>query len=274
MTYWQFLSLFVGLPTLAVLSMLILRRNPGVTNRGWIALAAHVFLAVAYTTPWDNYLVHSRVWWYPAGRVWGLTLGWVPLEEYLFFVFQTLLTGGLVLLLSPNEQPRSQLQVNASMVRRLAVLTASAVAVLAFGLLLGGNEQSRYLSLILAWALPPIVLQFAFGFDILLQRWQSVGAAIALPTLYLSLADRLAIQDGIWTISLRYSTGLGIGGLPVEEALFFLMTNCLVVFGMTFIMESSARARARSMMVRIVQTARMGRGLSFRMKPEGEETVS
>jgi lycopene cyclase domain-containing protein len=43
----------------------------------------------------------------------------------------------------------------------------------------------------------------------------------------------MAIGFGTWTISPVYTTGLIIGGrLPVEEAVFFLLTNVLVVFGL------------------------------------------
>ena len=52
-----------------------------------------VLIAVAYTTPWDNYLVATNVWWYDESLVTGLKLGWVPIEEYTFFVLQTLMTG-------------------------------------------------------------------------------------------------------------------------------------------------------------------------------------
>lgn len=49
------------------------------------ALLLHVVLAVVYTAPWDNYLVATGVWSYNPGLVTGVTLGWVPIEEYTFF---------------------------------------------------------------------------------------------------------------------------------------------------------------------------------------------
>ncbi len=48
-------------------------------------------LALTYTTPWDNYLVYKGIWSYPQGRV-LMSLGWVPVEEYSFFVIQTAFT--------------------------------------------------------------------------------------------------------------------------------------------------------------------------------------
>jgi 15-cis-phytoene synthase/lycopene beta-cyclase len=55
---------------------------------------------------------------------------------------------------------------------------------------------------------------------------------IALPTLYLWVVDTLALKRGTWVIS--HGTKLGIhlwDGLDIEEALFFLVTNILIVFG-------------------------------------------
>ena len=55
------------------------------------------------------------------------------------------------------------------------------------------------------------------------------GSAVALgvlvPSAYLWVADRIAIGLEIWTISERYTTGLAIAGLPVEEAAFFVVMN-------------------------------------------------
>ncbi len=56
-----------------------------------------ILVALAYTTPWDNYLVATGVWYYDPARVWNIVLGYVPLEEYLFFVLQVTLTGLITL---------------------------------------------------------------------------------------------------------------------------------------------------------------------------------
>ena len=56
-------------------------------------------------------------------------------------------------------------------------------------------------------------------------------AGLIPSTLYLWFADRTAIKLGIWTIAPETSFGLSFFGLPIEEAVFFLMTNLLVVQG-------------------------------------------
>jgi len=56
-------------------------------------------IAALYATPWDNLIVAQGVWSYDPHRVAGIILGWVPLEEYLFFLLQPMLTGLIVLAL-------------------------------------------------------------------------------------------------------------------------------------------------------------------------------
>lgn len=56
-----------------------------------MVVALTVLVALAYTTPWGNYLVATRGWYYDPAPVWNIVLGYVPLEEYLFFVLQTIL---------------------------------------------------------------------------------------------------------------------------------------------------------------------------------------
>mgnify|MGYP000884921532 CR=1 FL=1 len=95
MTYAGFLLLFVILPIL--LCAVLLWRWRIWPNPRHLALIA--LLAVVYTTPWDNAIVRQGVWSYDVNKIWGIVLGVVPLEEYLFFVLQVILTGSLLTIL-------------------------------------------------------------------------------------------------------------------------------------------------------------------------------
>jgi lycopene cyclase domain-containing protein len=99
MTYSQFLLFFVVLPSAAMLVYLLWRGR--IDRRWWAALGATCVLAVVYTTPWDNVLVANNVWSYPPERVWGIVLGYVPLEEYMFFVLETVMIALIVRLFTP-----------------------------------------------------------------------------------------------------------------------------------------------------------------------------
>jgi lycopene cyclase domain-containing protein len=93
-------------------------------------------------------------------------------------------------------------------------------------------DATLYMGAILAWAAPVLALQWAVGWPYLWARRRLVGVAIAAPTLYLSVADRIAIENGIWTLSSQYTTGIGVAGLPVEEGAFFFLTTVFVVQGL------------------------------------------
>lgn len=102
MTYLLFLVLFVVPPMLYFGSQMRER----LTQRLLLVLGALVFAAVAYTTPWDNYLVATRVWYYDPGLVVNFVIGYVPIEEYTFFILQTLMTGFFALWLWRRMYPQ------------------------------------------------------------------------------------------------------------------------------------------------------------------------
>ena len=79
MTYAQYLLIFLGGP-LVILAALAWRRRAVLRARlPWAGLLALVVVAVVYTTPWDNYLVATGVWYYNPDLVaspdeWRLTV--------------------------------------------------------------------------------------------------------------------------------------------------------------------------------------------------------
>jgi lycopene cyclase domain-containing protein len=89
MSYTLFLILFVCIP----LSVLALRLRHRVRRVHLTALIGLAMVAMVYTTPWDNYLVATGVWYYAPHLVLNLIIGHVPIEEYAFFILQTFLTG-------------------------------------------------------------------------------------------------------------------------------------------------------------------------------------
>ena len=125
-------------------------------------------------------------------------------------------------------------------------------------LLISGWPPGTYLSLLLAWALPPIMLQFGFGGDILRRYGRLVLLAIGSLTLYLSVADFLAIGSGTWEINPAQSLHwLIVGVLPVEEVIFFLITNTLVTLGVVLILARESHERFAQ--IREMIAARLGK---------------
>lgn len=254
MTYFGVLLRFIGPPLviMAVLTWWDVRRGREMpphfrTWSPWAILAAHVAIALIYTTPWDNYLVASGVWWYDPALVTGITLGWVPIEEYTFFVVQTLMVGLWTLWwmrhLPPPPRPFRPLPS----LRAWTTIIPGVLWLIWLPILLAGSPHPRYMALLLVWALPPIAVQLAFGADILwhYRRWVLIGL---LPSfLYLCLVDGLAIKSGTWTINPQNTLGLDLFGvLPLEEIVFFLVTSTLINFGIVLLLARESHLRART----------------------------
>lgn len=235
MTYSLFHLIFI-LPPILLLALQQPQPLAGVGGRkAGLSLLLIAAVAFIYTTPWDNYLIWRDVWHYGRDRVIG-TVGYVPIEEYLFFVLQPILTGlWLYRLLAHTEEPG---EVKSSLAANIGGAIIWAGLGLAGGWLLQ-RDFGVYLGLILVWASPILALQWLVGGAQLWVRKRLWLTATLVPTLYLWIADRIAIGQGIWSISEVYTTGLHLFGLPIEEATFFLVTNFLVVQGLLLLLVFS-----------------------------------
>ena len=258
MTYFVFLLSFLIIP---ILILLILNRRDSrystsnFTGRNvWRAILIHVVLAVLYTTPWDNYLVASGVWYYKPQLVSGLILGYVPIEEYTFFILETILTGLWWWFLAnrlsqPSKFPPSRKG-------RFAASLLLIILWVIFVLLFFSKDRSViYLSIIMVWALPATLPQLLFGADILWHHRKLVLLTILPLSIYLSIVDSLAIASGIWTIDPAQSTSIMMGVLPIEEAIFFLVTNMLIGFGLTLLLVKESPGRIRELRQTLIHTS-------------------
>ncbi len=106
-----------------------------------------------------------------------------------------------------------------------------------------------YLFLILIWAGPLIVLHWLIAGDILLSRWKVLIPGVLVPALYLTLIDSFALRSATWTINPSLSLGIffPIIQVPVEEGVFFLVTNALIVQGLILLWMPETWRRLRSL---------------------------
>jgi len=229
MGYLDFHMTYI-VPPLAVVWVLVWDQNRGDRRRILEAAALLALLASLWATPWDNYMVATGVWDYPPGGV-VATVGYIPLEEQLFFALQPFLTVGFLGLLRDGTPtpitgpPAPATRLAGWGIAGVLILVAAASGYLHLG---GWN---RYLTAIVAWFSPVAALQVALGWPWLLARRRLVAFSIAAPTFYLSLVDAIALERRYWTIHPEATVGLELLGLPLEEALFFLVTNAIVVGG-------------------------------------------
>lgn len=107
-------------------------------------------------------------------------------------------------------------------------------AILVGGILVAKGGEGTYLGLILIWACPFLLLTWTqSGYFLLKLPGACIATPIVLPTLYLWLIDELALGRGTWAIESGTKLGWCLwGSLELEEAIFFLVTNTLIVFGL------------------------------------------
>ena len=86
-----------------------------------------------------------------------------------------------------------------------------------------------YLVFELGWAAPVLIVHWLLGRRVLLPRLRLITIAAGIPTLYLSCADGVAIHSGIWALHADRIVGWHVGNVPIEETIFFLLTNLMVV---------------------------------------------
>ena len=242
MTYLQFHLAFT-LPALVALLLVQARPIAGVGARtAFSGLAAIVALAVTYTTPWDNYLVYRGVWTYPPGSVLA-TIGYVPVEEYAFFVLQALIAGLFYYFLRGRHRLPTPPRPVPAWFRPAGVVFFLGLTVAGVALLLHPSDHFLYLGLILAWAPPVLAGMLSVEAGRVWDERRRVAASIASVTAYLWVADRVAIGMRTWRIEDPYRLGIDPFGLPVEEAVFFLITTTLCVFGLAMFLPPPGGAR-------------------------------
>ncbi|WP_455141432.1 lycopene cyclase domain-containing protein [Candidatus Hodarchaeum mangrovi] len=205
-------------------------------------------IAVIYTTPWDNYLVASEVWSYDPDKILGIIIGYVPFEEYMFFILQTFLIGLTFILIyrqfSGKISKSKESVMKMGLKNLLVILPVLSIWVISLVTFFSQIESLNYLNLILLWALPPISVQLLFGADILWEMKIPVSLTIGLGTIYFAITDAIAIQDGIWEISPFQTINILLGGiLPIEEFTFFLVTNVLITFGLSLLISQRSYER-------------------------------
>lgn len=284
MTYARLLLEFLVAPICVLVCLLLrdrARRRKDDRAGMWrgplpyLTLAALVAVAMLYTSPWDNHLIATRVWWYHPAQVSGVTIGWIPVEELLFFPLQTLLIGLWCLWLAPRLPCRASATDDDAGGRRddatiwrgtgegaVRVRLSSAVVglclwLIALIVLRMAGRSAAYLGWELVWALPPLMLQFGLGGDIL-WRFRRLLLGTLIPTaLYLNAVDALAISDGIWTIDPHQSVGILLASqLPLEEAIFFTLASALVAFGLVLGVAPETRGRVRAYLAGAVVAVR------------------
>ncbi len=248
MSYLYFHLVFI-LPVIGVLLLLLRSKDMTALKGRWQGVFILCGIAFFYTVPWDNYLVASNIWSYGEGRVIeALLIGYVPIEEYAFFILQPIMTGCFLqwyfarehhLIAKLHEPLRRGWPAVAGAGFFLLLTSGGWIALLML------DQSFRYLGLITVWACPVLAFQWGYGGGTLLKFRSVLVPAIIVPSVYLWIVDMIAIEWQIWLIHEPTSTGWKLFSLPFEEAYFFLVTNLLVTHGLLLYYQLVASLRHR-----------------------------
>ncbi|SHK23039.1 lycopene cyclase domain-containing protein [Alicyclobacillus tolerans] len=240
MSYLSFLLTFI-LSANILLFLLLQKRKRGAKydspiqwnhrNRRLLFILLFIII-ILYTTPWDSFLIHKGVWNYHRNQVIGITVYGVPIEEITFYILQTILILQWFTLIQFNI-PVLHPQMYSKWKTRLAsiiiwVFWFGIAITLYFVLNHRLSSHLTYLSLLGSWALFPLGIQMLYNAKLLLANSKLLFWVIFPPTLYLSVCDSVAIHQGIWYFHQSRILDLTVYGVPIEEIIFFLLTNTLV----------------------------------------------
>ncbi|KAI1291269.1 hypothetical protein F5Y03DRAFT_403466 [Xylaria venustula] len=233
---YAFVHLVYTIPVAGVLTVVL---RPLLTRLDLYKTFALILIAFFATLPWDSYLIRHGVWTYPPDAVFGFQLFGIPAEELFFFIIQTYITALLYILVN-KPILHSQFLTNHAesspttrRTRRFGQIILLA-AIITGGILVEKGGKGTYLGLILIWACPFLLLTWTLsGYFLLRLPSACIAIPLCLPTLYLWVVDELALGRGTWTIESGTKLGWCVwGSLELEEAVFFLVTNTLIVFGL------------------------------------------
>ena len=229
MTYFRFHWIF-NLPLLLLLAAL--GWNDGWTPGALTALGLVVLAAFVFTTPWDNIAARRGIWGFPRDK-YTVRIGWLPVEEYLFFILQTvnvILGLRAILHLVPGWHRAAD---STPTIWTWICLAVSVPVWIVIGLQLRAWRRRRgprvnYM-LHLAWFLPVIYVQWLLGPRVFAAHAGLLALLTLFFGLYYTVADYLAVRAGLWFFDEAQITGWKAARiLPWEEIAFFCLTSLLV----------------------------------------------
>lgn len=219
--------------TLPVVVALALVTWPFASRQELFKIVFVTVMALVYTTPWDNYIIYRGAWTYNPEKI-SVAIGYVPAEEYAFFVVQTVMTSLWSLACtrwSPACFGFNYDRKSYRLIRWLPVTALAAATVLGYRLTVPG-QHTFYLGCIMWWSCPVLMFLWYGAGNYMTKKAGPAAVAVIVPTLYLCWVDRIAMTDGVWHVNEVTSLNLFLAAhLPFEECLFFLVTNIIVVLG-------------------------------------------
>lgn len=99
----------------------------------------------------------------------------------------------------------------------------------------------HYFVHLVAWAGPLIIVQWVIGWKIFRRNLRAVFVPPLVAVVFFGACDSVAIRSGVWAFDPRQILGWWVGGVPVEEALFFFLTSLLVTQSLLLLLPARYR---------------------------------
>lgn len=218
--------------------------EPWTTGEGF-ALGLVLLAVMVFTTPWDNLAAKWGIWGFPREK-YSLRIGYLPIEEYAFFLLQSLnvmLTVRQLLHFFPDWQTGQETDLGKGTLICLGVSVFPWAIVTAQLLFLRRKAGScvNY-AIHLAWFLPVIYAQWVLAPALFLAHAGLLATVTAAFGIYYTLADLVAVRAGTWFFDEKQITGVKLGGiLPWEEIAFFFLTSLLVAQSYLLLLPADSR---------------------------------
>src|SRR5262245_44140710 len=95
-------------------------------------------------------------------------------------------------------------------------------------------ERWSYMIHLFGWAGPVILLQWLIAWKIFRRNELAITVPTLLAGTYFSAADYFAVRSRLWSFDPAKILGVKLGGIPIEEILFFYVISLIVA--QTFVM--------------------------------------
>jgi len=241
-TYLRF-HLTFNLPLLILLAAL---NGPLPWTTGEGGVFGLVMLAVTiFATPWDNLAVKWGFWNFARGK-YSLRLGYLPVEEYAFFLLQSaniMLAVRALFRFFPDWRTGREIGIGEGTLICLAasVIPWAFVAAQLRWLRRKAGPRVNY-AIHLVWFLPIIYAQWILAPPLFLEHAGLLALVTAVFGVYYTLADLTAVRAGTWFFDEKQITGPKLGGiLPWEEIAFFFLASLLVAQSYLLLLPADLR---------------------------------
>ena len=229
MTYLRFHLIF-NLPLLIVLAAL--GGRPPWSQEEVQAFGLVLAAVMIFTTPWDNLAAKWGIWGFPREK-YSLRIGYLPVEEYAFFLLQS--ANVMLAMRALFHFVPAWMTGQITVINRwtLILLGASVVPWLLVAAQLWWLRRKvgarvNY-AVHLAWFLPVIYFQWVLVPPLFLGHAGLLALLMLAFGVYYTAADLAAVRAGTWHFDEKQITGVKFAGvLPWEEIAFFFLTSLLV----------------------------------------------